>query len=151
MNLTTHFTLEELTRSVDHPGIPNVPMQADIRQLRALAAHLEELRAAKCPKHGLVITSGFRSASLNVAVGGAPMSAHRFGCAADIRPASLAECSVEALWIYVKGSKLTFDQAIHEFDAAGGEWLHYGIARPSFGPARRMHFTIDRRRKGAVR
>lgn len=53
-----------------------------------LIEHLEDLRA-RCGGRPLRIVSGFRSASTNLDVGGAPNSQHLYGRAADI-PAGYA-------------------------------------------------------------
>lgn len=150
MNLSPHFTLDEMLRtSRDVDGDPrtpytvdNRPSEADRRHLLILCRdHLEAIREVWGP---LRVTSGYRSPRLNEMVGGARDSAHRFGCAADLIPMRKG-VTVEKVWRWLKTSGLPFDQAIWEISKSGTHWLHYGIARPGYGPPRRMHFTIHKR------
>lgn len=79
MNLSEHFTLEEMTfsQTAVRNGISNQPGAAEIENLKALCANvLEPLRAlAGRPLH---INSGYRSAELNRRIGGAATSQHCF-------------------------------------------------------------------------
>ncbi len=84
MNLSPHFTLQELTHSNTGKarGIANVPNGAELRRLYALADGLEKIRAAMGAP--LQINSAFRNRATNSAVGGASQSRHIMGDAADI-------------------------------------------------------------------
>ena len=108
MELTPHFSLEELTRT--DTGLPNVPNAEERANLARLAAELlEPLRAmAGCP---LLVNSGYRSAAVNARVGGVPTSAHRDGRAADLRR---AEGTCGELFERARRSGLPFDQIILE-------------------------------------
>ena len=140
MKLSEHFTLAELTRT--NKPFPNTPTAYDIRNGRRLCEHLEVIRFHCCPKSGLLVTTngGFRSVEVNRASGGVPESAHRFFCAADIRPVDPAECSVEELWRRIPKLGLQFDQVIWEPDQ---NVVHYGISRPGYHGdlPRLMHFV----------
>lgn len=84
MRLTPHFWLHEFTESqtAGRLAIDNTPSPGELDNLRTLANYLEEVRAlADSP---IIVTSGFRCAALNEAVGGVPTSFHRKGLAADI-------------------------------------------------------------------
>ena len=86
MNLSPNFTLAELTRSgtADALGIDNNPDDKQRCALRVLCvAVLEPLRAVVGP---LQVTSGFRSAAVNEAVGSSSKSQHPKGQAADVIP-----------------------------------------------------------------
>jgi zinc D-Ala-D-Ala carboxypeptidase len=77
---------EELLKSktADARLIQNVPTHEQTRNLIDLLCVLNAVRAVyDLP---LIITSGFRSAQLNAAVGGAKNSAHMHGLAADVIP-----------------------------------------------------------------
>lgn len=82
--LTKNFTLEELTASSTalRRGIDNTPPEGVKGELKELASLLQTIRDAYgYPIH---VTSGYRCAELNVAVGGATSSQHTLGQAADI-------------------------------------------------------------------
>ena len=84
MNLSEHFTLEEMTASqlAMRQHIKNTPTAAALKNLARLAVVLEQIRAlVGKPIH---IDSGYRSPPLNRAVGGSSASAHMEGLAADI-------------------------------------------------------------------
>ena len=85
MNITKHFTLEEFQRSsvADAHGIDNTIPAQYIPTLEQLCRTiLEPLRAyANQP---IIISSGYRSPTLNVKVGGVYASQHTLGEAADI-------------------------------------------------------------------
>ena len=81
MLLTPNFHLEEFTRTAT--GLPNVPSGAERAALQALATHVLQPLRDSIGKP-VYITSGFRSAAVNRAVGGVAGSQHRSGQAADI-------------------------------------------------------------------
>jgi len=84
MNLSPNFTLAELTHSNTGKarGIANVPNDPELERLKRLAQALEKVRAEMGVP--ISITSGFRNAATNKAVGGATKSRHMVGDAADI-------------------------------------------------------------------
>lgn len=117
MNLTEHFSLEELTRSskAERFGIDNTCSALIVARLNVLAHGLEDVRALLgFPLH---IDSGYRSPALNAAVGGAKDSAHMDGYAADF----ICDPFGDALSIVkaIKSSGIKFDQCIQE-----GSWTH---------------------------
>lgn len=137
MNLSTHFSLEELTFSelATRQNIRNDPPDAIMPNLRALAAALEMVRY----KLGqpVLISSGYRSIQLNSAVGGALTSAHVKGLAADFRCPNFGEPLKVAAEI--AAIPFDFDQIINEH----GRWVHLGIAAPG-EVGRKQLLTIDR-------
>lgn len=69
----------------------------------------------------LKINSGFRSAELNRAVGGARNSAHRQGFAADVVPVNVGTKQL-AKWV---NDNREFDQIILEFGTVDNpRWIH---------------------------
>jgi hypothetical protein len=123
MNLSTHFTLAELTfsRTAAAKGIPNVPDDAQRDNLVALCTQLlEPLRdAAGGP---LKITSGYRSPELNRALeGSASRSQHTEGKAADVQPSGI---SVLDLFQAAIRRGLPFDQIIYEDKSQTSKWVH---------------------------
>lgn len=118
MNLSPHFTLAEMSRSqaAIRKGLNNVPPPAAIDALRGLCLNvLEPLRAHFGP---VLVTSGYRSPSVNKAIGGSLSSQHCKGQAADFTvpgQSNLAVCQ----WIM---RNLKYDQLIYEFGESG--WVH---------------------------
>lgn len=139
MNLSEHFTLDELTLSqtAARRGISNVPSPEVIDELRKLCVYvLQPLRHSL--KSPIVISSGYRSPELNRAVGGAKESDHTFGRAADISVPGLA---THLLCRHMVGMHLPFKQLIDEF----GAWVHVSIELGSQEPRRQ---TLTARRAG---
>jgi len=137
MNLTEHFTLEELTRSETaiQRGIDNTPSGEVIVNLTKLAVMLEKVRAQLGGKP-IHISSGYRSPALNVAVGGVPTSHHCFGAAADIEVPEYGTPLQVCRAIVASG--IAFGQIIHEY----GSWCHISIM-PVPKPENRI-ITIDK-------
>lgn len=120
MNLSAHFTLEELTHSevAMRKGIDNTPNAEVVANLTELAGVLERVRDLLGVS--MHINSGYRSPKVNAAVGGSTVSAHMTGQAADfIAPAfgTPQEIAKE-----IESSDISFDQLIFE-----GTWVHLGI------------------------
>lgn len=85
MQLSDHFSLEELTHSetARRYKIGNEPTDQEVKNLQILAQQVLEPARAIVGKP-LVISSGYRSKRLNQIVGGAKNSYHLQGKAADI-------------------------------------------------------------------
>ena len=135
MNLSEHFTLEELTVT-DHRSLDNTPNAGEIENLKRLAVFLELVKD-RLGGRPVMVNSAFRSKAVNDAVGSRDTSQHRLGCAADIRvPGMTPDAVVRA----VLASGLAYDQVIREFD----RWTHLSI--PSFPslPPRKMALIIDK-------
>jgi hypothetical protein len=120
MNLTEHFTLEELVASqvAARRRIDNRPAPAVVENLRRVAGVLEQVRAAVGKP--ITISSGYRCPVLNTAVGGARDSAHLQGLAADINVSGMAPKDLACAII---AAGIQFDQLIYE-----GTWVHIGLA-----------------------
>lgn len=84
MLLAPNFTLQELTHSATalQRGLDNTPGERELRNLRHLAFWLQLLRDDL--GEPVRVSSGFRTAEVNYAVGGSPSSDHMTGLAADI-------------------------------------------------------------------
>ncbi len=135
IQLTKHFTLEELTISEEAAlrGLDNTPDAAALANLKRLAETMEHVRHLldNAPIH---VTSGYRAPAVNQAVGGAQASAHLSGAAVDfIAPAFGTPLEI-CRWLEPHVAALAIDQLIHEF----GTWVHLGLAVP-----RLQTFTID--------
>ena len=135
MNLTEHFTLEELTHT-DHREFDNVPNESELANLKRLAAFLEEVKTVLGGKP-IMVNSAFRSKQVNDAVGSKDTSQHRVGCAADIRvPGMTPDEVVKA----VIASALGFDQVIREFD----RWTHISVPNVAGAVPRKSKLIIDK-------
>ena len=135
MNLSPHFTLEELT-ATSHRQFDNTPNAAEVANLTRLAAFLEQAKTVLGGKP-IMVNSGFRSKQVNDSVGSKDTSQHRIGCAADIRvPGMPPDAVVRALI----ASGLPYDQLIREFDS----WTHISVpSQPEILP-RRQALIIDK-------
>ena len=135
MNLTEHFTLEELTIT-DHREFDNTPNASETANLTRLAGFLEKVKEAVGGK-AVMVNSAFRSAQVNAAVGSKETSQHRVGCAADIRvPGMTPDQVVKA----IIAAGLAYDQLIREFD----RWTHISIPNDPQGKPRGQVLIIDR-------
>jgi len=135
MNLTEHFTLEELTHT-DHRELSNEPNQSETENLQRLAEFLEQVKTTLGGKP-IMVNSAFRSKAVNDAVGSKDTSQHRVGCAADIRvPGMTPDEVVKA----VIASDLQYDQIIREFD----RWTHISVSNKKETPARKQALIIDK-------
>jgi uncharacterized protein YcbK (DUF882 family) len=138
MNLSPNFTLEELTRSeaAARNGWDNTPNEAEMENLKRLAALLQDVKAAVGGKP-VLINSGFRSKQVNDAVGSKDSSQHRLGCAADLRVPGMTPRQVVEACI---AAKVPFDQIILEFDA----WTHISVPNTPEAAPRGSKLIIDR-------
>jgi len=135
VNLTEHFTLEELTVT-DHRQFDNTPNEQEKANLVRLAGMLEQVKVAIGGKP-VMVNSAFRSKQVNDAVGSKDTSQHRVGCAADIRvPGMTPDQVVKAIIV----AKLPFDQLIREFDS----WTHISVANDPKGKPRNQVLIIDK-------
>lgn len=138
MNLTPHFSMEELTFSstAQRLGINNTPPASVVPNLTILANGLEQVRKlmGDRPIH---IDSGYRCPVLNHAVGGAVNSAHLFGWAADFicTPYGTPREIFQAIFL----SPIFYDQLIIE----AGAWVHI-----SFDPLMRRQQLVASRIAG---
>ena len=138
MNLTPHFTLEELTASeaADRNGWDNTPNEQELANLKRLADFLEQVKAVLAGKP-IMVNSAFRSKLVNDSVGSKDSSQHRVGCAADIRvPGMTPDEVVKA----VIASKIGYDQVIREFD----RWTHISVPNTEDAAPRHQALIIDK-------
>lgn len=129
MNISEHFTIEELTFSATATrlNIDNTPTAEHIENLTQLAVNILEPLYKLFPQ-SLRITSCYRSRELNRAIGGAVNSQHCWGQAVDC---SCRIISIEEFYQWFKSQKLPVDQVIQEFD----RWVHV-----SYSPKNRRQF-----------
>ena len=131
MRISKNFTLLELTKSntATRLGISNTPDKEGIHKLRLLATELlQPLRNAVGP---LRVTSGYRSESLNKAIGGSNNSQHTKCEAVDLQFVKRGKMDNMKIFNAIINHALEFDQCILEFGGATAEndsdnpdWIH---------------------------
>ena len=138
MNLTEHFTFDELTASetAERNGWDNTPNETEQANIQRLAEFLEAVKTLLGGKP-IMVNSAFRSKAVNDAVGSKDTSQHRIGCAADIRVPGMTPDQVVRAII---ASDLGFDQVIREFD----RWTHISIPNQASGSPRKQALIIDK-------
>ncbi len=159
IRLSPHFTLGEMTKT--STGLPNVPNEAQVKNLIRLCSWLEMLRDEWNRRYGgsdapapsnspkgeddgdpIIVTSGFRSPAVNKAVGGVSTSNHLTGCAADIRVAGFKEALRKAVILLdiSDESGEDFDELLIEHNRRGSYWIHFAVRPPTQGNRRKVRF-----------
>jgi zinc D-Ala-D-Ala carboxypeptidase len=138
VNLTPHFTLEELMASetAERNGWDNSPNDTELANLTRLADFLEQVKVVLGGKP-IMISSGLRTKKVNDAVGSKDSSQHRTGCACDFRvPGMTPDEVVKA----IVASGIGYDQIIREFD----RWTHISISNSEDTSPRKQALIIDK-------
>jgi putative chitinase len=135
MNLSEHFTLEELTHT-DHRELENTPNENELANLKRLASFLETVKSVLGGKP-IMVNSAFRSKAVNDAVGSKDTSQHRVGCAADLRVPGMTPDEVVKAII---ASGVGYDQIIREFD----RWTHISVTNDANGTPRKQALIIEK-------
>jgi len=145
MNLTAHFSLEELVASqtADRRGIDNRPPPGVVAYLRMVAIILERVRDLLAVP--ILVSSGYRSPELNTAIGGVPTSVHCLGLAADFTAPAYGPPYDVARRIAASPIIADLDQLIYEHT-----WVHVGLPRPGVMP-RQQSMTLASRPGEAAR
>lgn len=141
MNLSPHFTLQELTASqiADRAGIDNTPDEEHIGNLILLCTNvLEPLRDELGP---IIMSSGYRCLSLNRRIGSKDTSYHVQGRAGDIKVRGVSPIDICKTIVRLN---LPCEEIINEFgDYHGRGWCHVAVSlHPRIAARRQM--TIDR-------
>jgi D-alanyl-D-alanine dipeptidase len=146
MQLSKHLALAEVTRSNEakRKGISNEPTPEHLKNFQLLAEKVfEPIR-----EHFAVpikISSGYRSAALNKAIGGAASSQHCSGEAIDIDMDGTSITNAQ-IFNYIKDN-LNFDQLIWEFGTkANPDWVH--VSYESTGKQRKQILRATRNAAG---
>jgi hypothetical protein len=125
-----YFTIKELTTT--GTGMPNMPGATETDNLTNLVDKLLDPVRERWGKP-IRVNSGFRSLSVNLAVGGAATSQHLKGEAADITTGNKADN--KKLFELIKSGH-TFDQLIDESDYT---WLHVSLKRSGVNRKQVLH------------
>tara|TARA_R100000655_G_scaffold44308_2_gene81011 strand:- start:1495 stop:1980 length:486 start_codon:yes stop_codon:yes gene_type:complete len=141
MQLSRHFTLSEFEKSstATRLGIKNKAGSGEIKNLTDLCYAVLEPVRAKFEKP-ILVTSGFRSEELCVAIKSSKTSQHTKGQAVDFEIMGISNLQV-ALWIQ---NNCDFDQLILEFwkkeEGANSGWVHCSYNE---GSNRKQVLTFD--------
>ena len=131
MRISKNFTLAELTKSntATRLGISNTPDKEGIHKLRLLATEL--LQPLRNAVGALRVTSGYRSESLNKAIGGSNNSQHTKCEAVDLQFVKRGKMDNMKIFDAIINHALEFDQLILEFggatadkDSDNPDWIH---------------------------
>jgi hypothetical protein len=128
MKLSANFTLEEMTKSqvASRQGINNNPNATQIDALKELCINVLQPIRSYFDKP-VIISSGFRSCELCIAIGSSIHSQHSKGEAADFE---IVGVDNKDLFDYIKNN-IEFDQMILEFYEGGNSgWVHVSYVSP---------------------
>ena len=125
MKLSKNLSLGEVIKSITAKrlGIDNTPDDWTTENLRQVAINVfQPLRDAfGCP---IFVSSGYRSADLNRAIGGSKRSQHVEGRALDLDADVFGRCTNAQIFNWLK-ENVEFDQLIWEFgDEDNPDWVH---------------------------
>jgi len=125
MKLSKNLSLAEVTKSMTAKrlNIDNTPDEWTTENLRQIAINIfQPLRDSfKCP---IFVSSGYRSAELNTAIGGSRRSQHVEGRALDLDADVYGRCTNSQIFEWIR-ENLEFDQLIWEFgDQDNPDWVH---------------------------
>lgn len=140
MQLSNHFTLQELVASstARDLGIDNTAPQEIVPRLVFVAEMLERIRASLGSP--VIVTSGYRCAALNRAVGGVANSDHVSGHAADILVPGFGNPQRVADRLARNCDLLQIGQLILE-GVKGKQWVHVSTHAPMLATNRVLTIT----------
>ena len=144
MQLSKHFSLEEMTRSMvaSRKGIDNIPGAGEIKNLENLCYEVLEPVRAHFDKP-ITVSSGYRSEALCEAIGSKKTSQHAKGMAVDFEINGVPNIQV-AYWLT---NNVDFDQCILEYykpDDGSAGWIHASYNEK--GANRKQVLTFDGKR-----
>ena len=127
MILSKYFSLGEMTRSdtASRKRFDNTPIPEHLENLVDTCRQADAIR--ELLGHPMVVSSGYRSAKLNAAIGGSRTSSHMQGYALDFICPGFGDN--EEVFNAIRKSGIPFDQLILEYpDSPSGGWVHIGFA-----------------------
>ena len=121
MKLSENFTIAEFTASdtAARRGIDNTLPGGLIPTAQATAQMMERIRSALGDKP-IIVTSGYRCAALNAAIGSSTTSDHPKAMAVDFKCPAFGTPFEVARYLSGRVDVLGVGQLIHEF----GAWIH---------------------------
>jgi hypothetical protein len=132
MKLSKYVSLAEVTRSdtAKRKGIDNSPTAEHLENLKVISEEVFD-KVREYFGVPIFISSGYRSAALNKAIGGSATSDHNLGRALDLDQDGHGNGvrNIDVLNYII--NNLEFDQVIAEFRRADGDfdWVHVGYRK----------------------
>ena len=132
MKLSKYVSLAEVTRSdtAKRKGIDNSPTAEHLENLKVISEEVFD-KVREYFGVPIFVSSGYRSAALNKAIGGSSTSDHNLGRALDLDQDGHGNGvrNIDVLNYII--NNLEFDQCIAEFPRANGdpEWVHVGYRK----------------------
>ncbi len=126
MRLSKNFVLSEVTRSntAKRLSIDNEPRKEHLENLQRLISNL--IQPMRDQLGAIRITSGYRSPTLNRAIGGSSKSQHCKGEALDLQFWKDGQMCNKEIFDWIIESGLDFDQMINEYDYS---WIHLSLRK----------------------
>ena len=127
IRFSKNFRLSEFVRSstATSKGIDNTPSDTVVLNLYCLVYNVIQPLRDWCGE-SVTISSGYRCAKLNKAVGGVSNSQHMTGEAADIH---IPDVKTGKRWFEYLKHFTSYDQLIWEHDKNGVYWIHVSCRR----------------------
>lgn len=134
------------SQSAQRFGLDNTPNADQVENMQHVAGRIfERVRHDVCGDKPLAITSFFRSAAANRAVGGSATSQHCKGEAMDLDADVHGHGTNRAVFDYIRDN-LEFDQLIWEFgDDKNPAWVHVSLT--GFGNRAQVLRSVKRNGK----
>jgi len=131
MKLSNYLSLAEVTRSdtAKRKGISNEPTAEHLENLKIIAVDVFD-KVREYFGVPIFVSSGYRSAALNKAIGGSSTSDHNLGKALDLDQDGHGNGVTNAdVFKFIKDN-LEFDQLIWEFGTdKNPDWVHVGYRK----------------------
>lgn len=123
--ISKYFALDEMiaSQTATRRHIDNMPNADQLENLKDTCRQADKVR--EFLGGPMFISSGFRSAKLNAAIGGARTSSHMRGEAMDFTCPSFG--TAKEVFEALKDSGIQFDQLILEYPESKGAWVHIGF------------------------
>jgi zinc D-Ala-D-Ala carboxypeptidase len=145
MRLSKNLTLKECTKSqtASRRGIKNDPGEREVLNLKQIAEQIFQPVRENFDVP-IYVSSGYRSAELNVAVGGSRTSQHCQGRALDLDADVFEGVTNSEIFHYIKDC-LDFDQLIWELgNDSNPAWVHVSYNSPTENRGRVLKATKEK-------
>ena len=144
MKLSKNLSLAEVTKSVTAKrlGIDNTPDEWVTENLKSIAEHVFQPLRNHFGRP-IYVSSGYRSADLNRAIGGSIRSQHVEGRALDLDADVFGRVTNSEIFRWILNN-ITFDQLIWEFgDENNPDWVHVSYVHDGINRGRCLKACRD--------